>query len=130
MLFCMAKPPSLLLKLWVETPLPASFLCLLLCVMTIGAIRSLIMLRANKMFKAAETLIITVVLSTSIAVPSAIILSWQQKCRDMQALVVMARERQTSPIMLGRRTPSATFYMHSKILFFARFDGVGESSER
>jgi hypothetical protein len=97
--------------------LPRAFLCGSFIIMLIGGITALLLGRSGKLRTAVIAFIGSVVLSSIVAVPSSIILSYQQKCRDMQQLVLYARSRGIGPVMLGRRNPSATFYLGSRVKF-------------
>jgi 4-amino-4-deoxy-L-arabinose transferase-like glycosyltransferase len=52
-----------------------------------------------------------------LSVPGGIVLGYQQKCRDMQALVVDAKNQKLNLTMVGRRNPSAIFYMEDSVKF-------------
>jgi 4-amino-4-deoxy-L-arabinose transferase-like glycosyltransferase len=115
--FLKGKAGLVLREMLVGDVLPRAFLCGSFAVMLIGGITAFVFVRTGKLKNAVIAFVSSAVLSVVVAVPSSIILSYQQKCRDMQQLVLYARARGISPVMLGRRNPSATFYLGSKVKF-------------
>jgi 4-amino-4-deoxy-L-arabinose transferase-like glycosyltransferase len=115
--FLKGKEGLVLKEMLVGDLLPRSFLCGSFTVMLIGGIAAFVLVRSGKLRNAVTFFVASVVLSIVIAVPASVILSYQQKCRDMQKLVLYARSNGISPVMLGRRNPSATFYLGSKVKF-------------
>jgi 4-amino-4-deoxy-L-arabinose transferase-like glycosyltransferase len=118
-LFLKGKAGLVLKDMLVGDMLPRSFLCGAFTVMLFGGIVALVLVQSGKLRDSVRAFVASVVLSIVVAVPAAIVLSYQQKCRDMQDLVLFARDKGISPVMLGRRTPSATFYLGAKVKYFA-----------
>jgi 4-amino-4-deoxy-L-arabinose transferase-like glycosyltransferase len=69
--------------------------------------------------RAAQVLMLSTVAATAIAVPSGILLAHQEKCRDFQALLGELKTMNIDAVMLGRRSPSAMFYLHKRVQFLS-----------
>lgn len=70
-----------------------------------------------------------IVLALAIAVPTTLILAWQDKCRDFQQLVRESGAKEANAIMLGRRSPSAEFYLHKKVRFIAGEETIADDAK-
>ncbi|HEY9681730.1 MAG TPA: glycosyltransferase family 39 protein [Oculatellaceae cyanobacterium] len=80
----------------------------------------LLMGSALKRRKIAYNLFVVVTaIAVVLSVPGGIVLGYQQKCRDMQALVLYAKNQRLNLTMLGHRNPSAMFYMQEPVKFVA-----------
>jgi 4-amino-4-deoxy-L-arabinose transferase-like glycosyltransferase len=76
--------------------------------------------------KAATALFAATVLATAVAVPSGILLAQQEKCRDFQILVRELTKQNLDAVMLGRRSPSAMFYLHKRVQFLSGEEKIAE----
>jgi 4-amino-4-deoxy-L-arabinose transferase-like glycosyltransferase len=99
--------------------MPRDALCAAFVIMFVGSVVSFRYAKLGRLRFSAAAFVACIVMSVPIAVPMSIVLSYQQKSRDMQDLVRYSRENNISPLMLGRRTPSATFYLGSKVTYLA-----------
>jgi 4-amino-4-deoxy-L-arabinose transferase-like glycosyltransferase len=99
-----------------------------LTVMTAGALSLLVSTWSNSR-KGLRVQIQAIVLAMAVAVPSALILAWQDKCRDFQQLVRESGDIKANAIMLGRRSPSAEFYLHQKVRFVAGEETIADDAK-
>jgi 4-amino-4-deoxy-L-arabinose transferase-like glycosyltransferase len=99
-----------------------------LTVMTAGALSLLISTWSNSR-KGLRMQVQAIVLSFAVAVPATLILAWQDKCRDFQQLVRESGVIKANAIMLGRRSPSAEFYLHQKVRFIAGEETIADDAK-
>jgi 4-amino-4-deoxy-L-arabinose transferase-like glycosyltransferase len=106
---------------------PSLRLLLGLC-MTVLTAGALFAIWAN-VRKGLRMQIQAIVLALAIAVPATLILAWQDKCRDFQQLVRESGAIKANAIMLGRRSPSAEFYLHQKVRFIAGEETIADDAK-
>ena len=97
---------------------------LAMTVLTAGALMVLL----SNVKKGLRMQTIATVVAFAIAVPTALMLAWQDKCRDFQALVRESGGMKANAIMLGRRSPSAEFYLHQKVRFIAGEETIADDA--
>lgn len=94
-----------------------SFLSLSFVLLALAGIRLAYGLDHRHLKSRLAGFIALVSISTFMSVPTMIISIQREKCYDMQSLLRLIRATNINPTMVGRRSPSATFYLHRPIHF-------------
>jgi hypothetical protein len=74
-------------------------------------------LPGRQLRSAINLFVVSTVTTMSIMVPTGLLLAYQYKCRDFQALLAETARMQTNPILFGHRSPSAIFYLRKPVQF-------------
>jgi 4-amino-4-deoxy-L-arabinose transferase-like glycosyltransferase len=101
------------------TTTDASMRFLALCALSVlfsGAVCSACMQGKHPHFS-IKSFVVATLITVIMAVPTGLILGYQYKCRDFQALVKETARMRIDPVLCGHRNPSAIFYLHRPVTF-------------
>lgn len=71
----------------------------------------------NRAGVAVSFLVASALVSCGVLVPEGVRIAYEQKCQDFHHLIAEVRELKIDPLLVGRRNPSAAFYLRRKIRF-------------
>ncbi len=83
----------------------------------LAAAAAILLFGRNRLRQATTAFIVASILGLSTAVPIGIILAYQDKCRDFHTLLMDMVPMGVDAVMFGRRSPSASFYLHRRVEF-------------
>jgi 4-amino-4-deoxy-L-arabinose transferase-like glycosyltransferase len=76
------------------------------------------MLWKQKYNQAVRSLLVSSVFCTSVLVMLGLQIAYDLKDKDFHALLLRTQSIGTAPLLVGRRNPSAMFYLHKRVKFF------------